>query len=701
MRRVSTKKTAGPDQGFGWVIALICFAINFILIGVARSVGMLYVSIIEEYHVPRESALRPFSIRVAIKFLAGPLIGLLGQKYGIRRITTAGGAVAAIGSILCYFAPNIFWITVFWGVIHGLGFGLSTVLHMMIISHYFDKYKASALGLGYSGDCFGTFVFPVIIEYLLSKYDVRGTFLILGGIVLNVVPLALLLKKPPWLCEGKKRRKVISIKTQTSKTSEKTHPKELTGYKNDGFENCETDLSSSPSHLPKNTKSINKQNELPIYQEAVVMNSAVSLLNRKNNSFSSLSGSVRSNKALPEYMDCFHHRDNFERHDSLPPVLEKEANMTETQQTENENPEYTLHMNNDHERKNEMDTTSFETTGSMRKRRTSSFVGQIAQEIVHKMRSASFASQVAQDGFITNINRDNQEESEPEEDEQSEQITNERNEDQTSIDFGSSNKQMGQQLILSVADMKLSESSKEQNLKPQQDIFRTSSIKKLDSFRLKPKQQMSIFKMLLKTNTKPMFILISISMAVYAFLFIGVLTIIIDYAVDHGVDHDRGKYLVIGFSVTDLIGRLSFGQVIDRKLVKMKNYSGITMLLMGTFVTVLPLNSSFNFMMVCMCMYGFVQGGTAIMFPILVTYYMEKKEESIAMGCLNFYGGILMLLMAPMIGYFRDTTGSYDGVFYIIGGIVALVGLIWQLEPLILKFQNRKQRENVVICTRL
>ncbi|GFS78989.1 hypothetical protein NPIL_269191 [Nephila pilipes] len=85
-----------------------------------------------------------------------------------------------------------------------IGFGLSTVIHMMIINHYFDKYKASALGLGYSGDCFGTFAFPVIMENLLSTYGVRGTFSILGGIVLNVIPMALLLKKPPWIKDEKR-----------------------------------------------------------------------------------------------------------------------------------------------------------------------------------------------------------------------------------------------------------------------------------------------------------------------------------------------------------------------------------------------------------------------------------------------------------------------------------------------------------------
>ncbi|GIX71369.1 uncharacterized protein CEXT_352821 [Caerostris extrusa] len=121
----------------------------------------------------------------------------------------------------------------------------------------------------------------------------------------------------------------------------------------------------------------------------------------------------------------------------------------------------------------------------------------------------------------------------------------------------------------------------------------------------------------------------SLSMAVYAFLFVGVLTIIIDYAVDQGVSQDDGKFLIIAFSMADLIGRLTFGQVIDRKLMKTKNFSGTTMLLTGTLVAALPLNKSFNFMMVCTCMYGFVQGGTAIMFPILVGQYMEKMRNQL------------------------------------------------------------------------
>lgn len=74
---------------------------------------------------------------------------------------------------------------------------------MLTINQYFDKYRGTALGLGYSGDCFGNFAFPFIIEYLIEVYGVQGTFLIIGGILLNILPMSLLLRNPPWLKKEK------------------------------------------------------------------------------------------------------------------------------------------------------------------------------------------------------------------------------------------------------------------------------------------------------------------------------------------------------------------------------------------------------------------------------------------------------------------------------------------------------------------
>ncbi|XP_055934687.1 uncharacterized protein LOC129964046 isoform X1 [Argiope bruennichi] len=681
----TNRKRSGPDQGYAWVVAIACFFINFLLVGIARSVAVLYVALVETYGITRQQATLPFSIRVALRNLSGPLIGLLGLKYGIRAVTAVGGFVAAIGSILCYFAPDVIWITVFWGLIHGIGFGLSTVIHMMIINQYFDKYKASALGLGYSGDCFGTFAFPVIMEYLLSTYGVKGTFLILGGIVFNVIPMALLLKKPPWIENTKKSGNFSkNIAQENSKEIKpfKEPTRESVGYRNEGFLNLDEDLAPYDSIAMQNGKSrsIKQEDDAPpVYQDVVKTNLRIGSIKQD---ISSISGSLRSHRKPSEISEII--RESMVRHDSLPPVFEKESLPSDSNHSENCDDVQTTIQGNNHD---EERGKGLQYSASMKKR-TSSFVGQMAQDIVHRMRSASFASQVAQDGFITSIEPQQNEDFDSQPEEFSgivcQQVQTDKQIEKIRADS------IRGELIIPPNNQDSSNGTKDQTYS-------------YWAIQVKETKKPTILKSLLKTNMKPIFVLISISMAVYAFLFVGVLTIIIDYAVDQGVSHDDGKFLIIGFSVADLIGRLSFGQVIDRKLVKIKNYSGMTMLLMGTLVASLPFNKSFNFMLVCMCLYGLVQGGTAIMFPILVGHYMDKSEESVAMGCLNFYGGLLMLCMAPMIGYFRDNTGSYNGVFHILGGLVAFVGLIWQLEPVILKFQRKQmlKKANYIIVTKL
>ncbi|GIY01509.1 monocarboxylate transporter 14 [Caerostris darwini] len=93
---MSTKtKDPGPDQAIGWLVAMACFFINVIMSGIARAAGVLYVALIELYGVSRESATTPFSIRVCVRNTTGPLIGLLGLRYGIRAVTMVGGFVAA------------------------------------------------------------------------------------------------------------------------------------------------------------------------------------------------------------------------------------------------------------------------------------------------------------------------------------------------------------------------------------------------------------------------------------------------------------------------------------------------------------------------------------------------------------------------------------------------------------------------------
>lgn len=76
---------------------------------------------------------------------------------------------------------------------------MATTLTQAVIGQHFKKHRTTAAGIAFSGGCVGSFLFPVLLEYLLDTFGVQGTFLIISGILMHVIPATLLLRKPKWL----------------------------------------------------------------------------------------------------------------------------------------------------------------------------------------------------------------------------------------------------------------------------------------------------------------------------------------------------------------------------------------------------------------------------------------------------------------------------------------------------------------------
>lgn len=192
----------GPDKGHAWVIAMAACVITMILSGISKMVGILYVAVIDTYGVTRQEATLPFTFRKSFRCLTGPVVGILGQRYGIRAVTLGGAVVAALGAALCFLAPSVTWLAVCWGGVHGLGEAFANTLFQVVVNQYFKKYRSTASGIALSGACVGSVCFSFLIEALREAYGLQGTFLILSGVILNVLPAAILLRPPSWIKNG-------------------------------------------------------------------------------------------------------------------------------------------------------------------------------------------------------------------------------------------------------------------------------------------------------------------------------------------------------------------------------------------------------------------------------------------------------------------------------------------------------------------
>ncbi|XP_011250974.1 monocarboxylate transporter 4 [Camponotus floridanus] len=193
-KSMSTRKTKmiPPDGGWGWVVLFSALTVNFLIPGTVKSFGVLFV---EFLHVFKASSTAASWMPALCYFLyssLGPLSSILSTKYSYRTVTLIGGAFAASGMMLSYFANSVTYLYVSYGLMVGIGAGLSFPPTVYIVTQYFEKLRGVANGLCISGSAIGTIVLPPLLQYLLDCFGYRGAVLIMGGITLNTLVCGLL-----------------------------------------------------------------------------------------------------------------------------------------------------------------------------------------------------------------------------------------------------------------------------------------------------------------------------------------------------------------------------------------------------------------------------------------------------------------------------------------------------------------------------
>lgn len=185
-------KLVPPDGGWGWVVLCSALTVNFLIPGTVKSFGVLFVEFLQVFKSsPTAASWMPALCYFLYSFL-GPLSSVLSMKYSYRTVTLIGGTFAAGGMMLSYFANSVTYLYVSYGVMVGIGAGLTFPPTVYIVTSYFERLRGLANGLCISGSAIGTIVLPPFLQYLLNHFGYRGAVLIMGAITLNTWVCALL-----------------------------------------------------------------------------------------------------------------------------------------------------------------------------------------------------------------------------------------------------------------------------------------------------------------------------------------------------------------------------------------------------------------------------------------------------------------------------------------------------------------------------
>lgn len=240
-----------PDGGWGWFVVLGAFLISLICDGCAFSFGVMYVYLLEEFQQSKSETAWVASIFYCLSLLLGPLASALTTRFGCRTVTCVAGLVSCLGFVTSSFATSVSTLYFTFGVIVGAGFSVCYVTSVITVAYYFEKRRALATGLSVCGTGIGTFTFAPLCEILVEAYGWRGTFLIMGGIALNITVCGALFRPLKFTPEQRRQRALHAFNRLSRTVSRLSIPSRRSRLQSTNSESSSCSTSDSEDEIPE------------------------------------------------------------------------------------------------------------------------------------------------------------------------------------------------------------------------------------------------------------------------------------------------------------------------------------------------------------------------------------------------------------------------------------------------------------------
>ncbi|ELT99982.1 hypothetical protein CAPTEDRAFT_136933 [Capitella teleta] len=156
-----------PDGGWGWVIVFGATMTHFLLVGIARCLGVIYLCLRERYQSSAANTAWVASAFNTSRTLTAPLASMLCERFGCRVVAYVGGLIFSVGLMISAFSTSLLFMLFSFGLLSGFGGVLVFTPAYIIVGEYFDKRKGTAMGLATIGSGLGSLIF--VPEFAVEK----------------------------------------------------------------------------------------------------------------------------------------------------------------------------------------------------------------------------------------------------------------------------------------------------------------------------------------------------------------------------------------------------------------------------------------------------------------------------------------------------------------------------------------------------
>jgi MFS family permease len=189
---------AKPRLFYGYIVVAATFFILVLMWGIVSTFGIFFKPMLTDLGWTRAVTSGAFSVFWVIQGLLAVVMGRVNDRLGSRVVISVCGFFLGLGFLLMSQTSALWQLYLFYGVIIGTGMGGSFVPPTSTIARWFVKRRNTMTGIALAGISVGVLVAPPLANWLISVYDWRVSYIILGGLALvAVILVAQLLRRDP------------------------------------------------------------------------------------------------------------------------------------------------------------------------------------------------------------------------------------------------------------------------------------------------------------------------------------------------------------------------------------------------------------------------------------------------------------------------------------------------------------------------
>ncbi|XP_038592346.1 monocarboxylate transporter 7-like [Micropterus salmoides] len=227
-----------PDGGWGWVVAGAFFLVEVFTYGTIKSFGIFLQDLMEEFGETNSRVSWIVSICLFVMTFSGPLSSAMTNRFGFQLVVMIGGLLISSGTIATTFTSSINQMYITYGVVAGLGFCLTFLPTLTILSQYFNHRRALVTAVASTGESLSMFALAPAFSALRDHIGWRHTMAVIGALQSTII-----------ICGALLRPIIIKPRETHEAETDRSYPKELEALSTQ--ENVES--TNSKDSMTKNT----------------------------------------------------------------------------------------------------------------------------------------------------------------------------------------------------------------------------------------------------------------------------------------------------------------------------------------------------------------------------------------------------------------------------------------------------------------